>query len=92
MTRRLRTLLATSLALSLASAAGAWPAVLMQSLGRDARRLVPRSLARLMAEREPQILEEAQRFSPELAQALAADLAAGVLQPATLAALEARAS
>ena len=92
MTRRLRTLLATSLALSLASAAGAWPAVLMQSLGRDARRLVPRSLARLMAEREPQILEEAQRFPPELAQALAADLAAGVLQPATLAALEARAS
>jgi hypothetical protein len=65
---------------------------LLQSLGRDARRLVPRSLARLMAEREPQIIEEAQRFPPEIAQALAADLAAGVLQPATLAALEGRAS
>jgi hypothetical protein len=64
----------------------------MQSLGRDARRLVPRSLARLMAEREPQIIEEAQRFPPELAQALAADLAAGVLRPATVAALEGRAS
>ena len=92
MTRTLRTLLATSLVLCFASAAGAWPAVLMQSLGRDARRLVPRSLARLMAEREPQILEEAQRFPPEIVQALAADLGAGVLQPATLAALEGRAS
>ena len=89
MTKALRTLLAASVAASLAGEAGAWPAALMQSLGRDARRLVPRSLARLMAEREPQIIEEAQRFPPELAQALAADLAAGVLQPATLAALEA---
>jgi hypothetical protein len=87
-----RTLLATCLALSLGSAAGAWPVTLMQSLGRDARRLVPRSLAQLMAEREREILEEAQRFPPEIAQALAADLAAGTLQPATLAALEGRAS
>ena len=92
MTRTLRTLLATSLVLCLASAAGAWPVALMQSLGRDARRLVPRSLARLMAERELEILEEAQRFPPEIAQALATDLAAGALQPATLAALEGRAS
>ena len=92
MMRALRTLMAASVAASLASEAGAWPAALMQSLGRDARRLVPRSLARLMAEREPQIIEEAQRFPPELAQALAADLAAGVLRPATVAALEGRAS
>jgi len=92
MTRTLRTLLATSLVLCFASAAGAWPVALMQSLGRDARRLVPRSLARLMAERELEILEEAQRFPPEIVQALAADLGAGVLQPATLAALEGRAS
>jgi hypothetical protein len=87
-----RTLLATGLTVSLACAAGAWPVTLMQSLGRDARRLVPRSLAQLMAEREREILEEAQRFPPEIAQALAADLAAGTLQPATLAALEGRAS
>jgi hypothetical protein len=92
MKRTLRTLLATSLVLCFASAAGAWPVALMQSLGRDARRLVPRSLARLMAEREREILEEALRFPPEIAQALAADLGAGVLQPATLAALEGRAS
>ena len=92
MMRALRTLMAASVAASLASEAGAWPAALMQSLGRDARRLVPRSLARLMTEREPQIIEEAQRFPPELTQALAADLAAGVLRPATVAALEGRAS
>jgi len=92
MTRTLRTLMAALVAASFASEAGAWPAALMQSLGRDARRLVPRSLARLMAEREPQIIEEAQRFPPDLAQALAADLAAGVLRPATVAALEGRAS
>jgi len=92
MTKARRTLLAAAVVASLASKAAAWPAALMQSLGRDARRLVPRSLAALMAEREPQIIAEAQRFPPELAQALAADLSAGVLQPATVAALEGRAS
>jgi hypothetical protein len=92
MTMARRTLLAAAVVASLVSEAGAWPAALMQSLGRDARRLVPRSLARLMAEREPQIIAEAQRFPPELAQALAADLSAGVLQPSTVAALEGRAS
>jgi hypothetical protein len=92
MTKARRTLLVAAVVASLAAEAGAWPAVLMQSLGRDARRLVPRSLARLMAEREPQIIAEAQRFPPELAQALAADLSAGVLQPSTVAALEGQAS
>jgi hypothetical protein len=83
-------LLAIALSAALASEAGAWPAPLMESLGRDARRLVPRSLARLMAERERQILEEAQRFPPELGQAMAVDLASGTLQPATVAALQGR--
>jgi len=87
-----RTLLAIAVVAVPAAEAAAWPAALMQSLGRDARRLVPRSLARLMAEREPQIIAEAQRFPPELAQALATDLADGVLRPATVAALEGRAS
>jgi len=87
-----RTLVTAGVVVSLAAEAAAWPAALMQSLGRDARRLVPRSLARLMAEREPQIIAEAQRFPPELAQALATDLADGVLRPATVAALEGRAS
>jgi hypothetical protein len=83
--------LAATLALGVGEAA-AWPATLMESLSRDARRLLPASLARLIAEREPQILEEVWRFPPPLSQALAADLAAGRLQPETLAALEARAS
>lgn len=69
---------------------GAWPANLMESLARDARRLLPRSLAQLMSEREREILEEAARFPPALSQALAADLLSGRLQPATLLALDAR--
>ncbi|PYQ04749.1 MAG: hypothetical protein DMF82_09980 [Acidobacteria bacterium] len=92
MTIARRTLVTVGVVVSLAAEAAAWPAALMQSLGRDARRLVPRSLAGLMAEREPQIIAEAQRFPPELAQALATDLAEGVLRPATVAALEGRAS
>jgi hypothetical protein len=69
--------------------AGAWPAPVMQSLSRDARRLLPRSLAKLLAEREAQIVEEAGRLPGPLTQALAADLNAGRLQPDTLAALDA---
>ena len=48
---RLATLAVTAAVLS-ASDAGAWPSTLVESLNRDARRLVPRTLARLMAERE----------------------------------------
>jgi hypothetical protein len=72
-----------------AAEAGAWPAHLMECLNRDARRLLPQSLARLLARREPQIQDEIQRFPPRLTQALAEDLAAGQLQPDTLAALDA---
>jgi ribosome modulation factor len=61
----------------------------MESLGRDARKLLPRSLARLMAEREPLMNDEARRFPATLSQALAADLSTGELRPETLAALEA---
>ena len=64
----------------------------MESLDRDARRLVPRTLARLMAEREKEIFEEARAFPPELAQALGADLSSGALRPETIAALDARAA
>jgi hypothetical protein len=69
--------------------AGAWPAPLVESIARDARRLIPRSLGVLMSEREKQIFEASQRLPPELTQALTADLVRGELQPATLAALEA---
>lgn len=67
--------------------AGAWPAKLAELLGRDARRLVPLSLARLLSEREEEILERSQRFSPELLQRLTGDLSQGRLSEATLAAL-----
>ncbi len=71
--------------------AAAWPASLTRALLRDAQRLVPRSLAKLVGEREDKIVEEAQRFPPQLGQMMAADLTAGRLQPETLAALDAHA-
>jgi len=89
--RCLRPALMTALAVLVAGEAPAWPANLVQCLARDARRLVPRSLARLIAEREVQVLDEAARFPTPLGQALAADLQAGRLQPETLAALDAQA-
>jgi hypothetical protein len=52
---------------------------------RDARKLLPRSLAKLMAERETRVLDEARRLRPELTQALAADLPSGTIRPETLA-------
>lgn len=74
-----------SLLLLLAAApAQAWPSTLMHRLARDARRLLPGTLNRLLGEREDKIFEEAARFPPELAQALARDLNAGGLRPATL--------
>jgi hypothetical protein len=62
----------------------AWTSTLMESLARDARKLLPRSLAELLAEREKQVLEESWQFPPDLAQALAADLGTGRLQAQTL--------
>jgi hypothetical protein len=82
----------TALALAVsATPAAAWPSTLTRALLRDAQRIVPQSLARLVAEREDKILEEAQRFPPQLGQMMAADLTAGKLQPETLAAMEAHA-
>ena len=71
--------------------ASAWPSDIMHSLARDARRLLPRSLAQLMAEREKEIFEEAAMFPAEMTQALAADLSDGRLRPQTLALLDAHA-
>jgi hypothetical protein len=61
----------------------------MESLSRDARRLVPRSLARLLSERESEIFEATRRFPAPLAQALAVDLSAGRLSSGTLGKLDA---
>jgi hypothetical protein len=64
----------------------------MESLNRDARKLLPRSLRKLLAEREARVLEELRRFPPEVSQALARDLSAGRLSPETAAACQAEAS
>ncbi len=93
--RRGRAALAAGLVVALALVAreaAAWPADLVTSLARDARRLVPRSLAQLMADRENEIVADARAFPPELSQALAVDLSTGELRPATLDALQARAA
>jgi hypothetical protein len=73
------------------SPAAAWPADTMTALSRDARRLLPRSLSRLLGEREPEVVDELRRFPPEISRALAEDLPTGRLRPETLAALEAEA-
>jgi hypothetical protein len=87
-----RAALAVLLGLTSAQAAQAWPAPIVESLARDARRLVPRSLAQLMANRETEIFAAARGLPPELSQALARDLSAGALRPATAAALEGEAA
>ena len=87
-----RALLLTGLLSALAAESPAWPTALMQALNRDARRLVPRSLARLLGEREREVLEETRRFPPELVQRVAVDLQTGRLQPETLAGLDAEAA
>jgi len=73
-------------------AAPCWPAPIVESLARDARRLVPRTLAQLMADHEKQVFEAARAMPPELGQALVADLNAGTLRPATLSVLEGQAA
>jgi hypothetical protein len=82
-------LLSAVLLSSFVSAAGAWPAETMTAVGRDARRLLPRSLARLLGEREPQIEREVAQFPPALVRALAEDLPSGTLRAETVAALSA---
>jgi hypothetical protein len=74
-------LLAGLLSLPFAAEASAWPAELMTQLARDARRLLPRTLAVLMAQREKQIIEEAQRYPVPLAQAMVGDLAGARAPP-----------
>jgi hypothetical protein len=83
-----RLLLSIVLVALLPGTGGAWPEEVMTALGRDARRLMPRSLSRLLGERENHVVLELRRFPPGLAQALAVDIPAGRLRPDTVAALE----
>jgi len=86
-----RALIAAGLLLAAPAWAAAWPAETMTALSRDARKLLPRSLSRLLGERESEVLDELQRFPPDLSRALARDLPGGRLRPETVAALEAQA-
>jgi hypothetical protein len=70
--------------LLLAARAQAWPGAAMTAIGRDACRLLPGSLARLLAARENEVQRSAAQLAPELTAALARDHAAGVLRPETL--------
>ncbi len=81
-------LLALGLAFALAAEAGAWPAETMTALTRDARRLLPRSLSRLLGDREAQVQQQMARLPPSLSQGIARDLRAGRLQPETIAAVD----
>jgi hypothetical protein len=83
-----RALLSAVLIVVTPGLAGAWPAETMTALGRDARRLLPRSLARLLGEREAQINQGLRRFPPDILRALAVDIRAGRLRAETLAALD----
>ncbi len=71
-----------------AAPAAAWPASLQTALLRDACRLVPKSLARLIYDREREVVEEAQRFPVDLGRLVGQDALAGRLQPETLLVLD----
>jgi hypothetical protein len=86
-----RTLAVLLILLTAPERARAWPAETMAALSRDARKLLPRSLSRLLGERESFVLDETRRFPPELARALALDLPSGRLRQETLDALSAHA-
>jgi hypothetical protein len=86
--RSLPGLLTAGLCLLPTAPAQAWPASLQTALVRDACRLVPRSLARLISDREREVVEEAQRFPVDLGRLVASDALGGRLQPETLAALD----
>jgi hypothetical protein len=74
--------------LVLAPLAGAWPAETVVAITRDARRLLPRSLHKLLGERESQVKDELVRFPPDLARRMTADLPTGRLSPRTTEALQ----
>ena len=80
-----RALLAIVSLLLLAARAQAWPSDAMTAISRDACRLLPGSLARLLTAREREVQLAAARLAPDLASALAQDHAKGALRPETLA-------
>ncbi len=81
-------LLSIGLLMLVAARVEAWPAETMAAIGRDACRVMPRSLGRLIAEREREVRQEVDRFPAAVSSAVARDVAAGRLSPATLALLD----
>ena len=79
-----RALLVPLLLIARVPEASAWPAETMAPLSRDARKLLPRSLSRLLGERESFVLDEAARFPADLSLAVARDLPSGALRPETI--------
>jgi hypothetical protein len=73
------------------ASADAWPHELTRAIARDALRLLPESLARLLYDREEEIAAEWTRLPTPLQSALTADLMAGSLGDETMRALDARA-
>jgi hypothetical protein len=80
--------IASVLLLATAVDVRAWPASLQTALLRDACRLVPKTLARLISDREREVVEEAQRLPVDLGRLVATDSLGGRLQPETLSALD----
>ncbi len=89
--QRLRMCLRLALLISLLTASAspllAWPAALEESLYRDAQRLLPRSLALLLHDRERAVLAASRASSPEMT-GLKSEIAAGRLSPPTLLAID----
>src|SRR5688500_5946870 len=67
----------------------AWPPELERALYRDAQRLLPRSLALLLREREREVLAAARDPRPELI-GLGSELTAGAIRPETAGAIDAQ--
>jgi ribosome modulation factor len=86
-----RTVLILLLALLSAAESRAFTPPLLEALNRDARKLLPRSLRRLLAERETKVLDEMRRFPVSVSQAVLADASAGRLSAETAAACQAEA-
>lgn len=89
LSRQRRGALLTAMLLAAATSASAWPVELSRLLARDALRLLPRSLAYLLSEREDLLFTRSQRLPLELTRPLALDLRSGRLSPATLEAISA---
>jgi hypothetical protein len=84
-----RAALAFGLTLVFAGPAAAWPPELEVALYRDAQRLLPRSLAVLLHDRELAVLAAARETTPERT-GWAGELSSGQIRPETVGAIEAQ--